>query len=70
MPNKWGGANKQGGMKKFRNLMNGWGLDFEKWLERIKTSRWKESKEVVIKHRAKKYTEAFYFALNSGHEKY
>ena len=48
----------------------GGGLDFEKWLERIKTSQWKQSKEVVIKHRAKIYTKTLYFALNSGREKY
>ena len=28
--------------------------------------RWKEQKQAVIKHRAKIYTEALYFALNIG----
>ena len=32
--------------------------------------RWKEQKQVVIKHRAKMYTEALYFALNIGRELY
>jgi len=30
--------------------------------------RWREEKQVVIKHSAKIYTEALYFALNIGRE--
>ena len=30
--------------------------------------RWKEQKWIIIKHRAKIYTEAFYFALTIGRE--
>ena len=32
--------------------------------------RWKEEKQIAIKHRAKIYTEVLYFALNSWRECY
>ena len=44
----------------------GW-PEFEKWLLMI-IKQWKEQKQVVIKHRAKIYTETLYFALNIERE--
>jgi len=57
-----GGPNKQGGQRKFQNLING--LEFDKRLEMI-IQGWKEQKQVVIKHRLN-YTGVCYFAINIG----
>ena len=62
-------GNRQGGQKKFQNLIN-WvgvkingGLEFENRLYLIIQGR-KEQKQFVIEHKAKIYTAVHYFAMN------
>ena len=38
------------------------GSEFKKWLSMI-IKRWKEQEQVVMKHRAKIYTEVCYFVM-------
>ena len=74
MPNK-GGSNRQGGWKKFRNLINGGGVKIngevgvrEKGVNDIQ--EWKEQKQIVIKHKTKIYTAERYFAMKSWRNYY
>ena len=63
-----GGPNRQGDWKKFRNLVNGVvEINGDGWnLRKGFKLLYKEQKQVVIKHRAKIYTAAPYFAIKIG----
>ena len=67
VPSKRESLNKQRSWKKFQNLINGGGSEFEKRLKMI-IKRRKEQKQVVVKNKTEIYTESRYFTLKSGHE--